>query len=122
MKAETVKQATALLGLFAIGATFAASVRAEMNAEELAKLAQNPVGNLISLPFQNNTNLNFGPEKGAQNVLNIQPVIPISVNDDWNIITRTIIPVISMPSLYPGDDRRGAPPRQRQPLGVRHAG
>ena len=105
MKAGNVKQATALLGLFAIGATFAASVRAEMNAEELAKLAQNPVGNLISLPFQNNTNLNFGPEKGAQNVLNIQPVIPISVNDDWNIITRTIIPVISMPSLYPGDDR-----------------
>jgi len=46
MKAENVKQATALPGLFAIGATFAASVRAEMNAEELAKLAQNPVGNL----------------------------------------------------------------------------
>ncbi len=78
---------------------------AEMSAEELAKLAQNPVGNLISVPFQNNTNLNFGPEKGTQNVLNIQPVIPVSVNDDWNIITRTIIPVISMPSLYPGDDR-----------------
>ena len=48
-----------------------------MSAEELAKLAQNPVGNLISLPFQNNTNLNFGPEKGTQNILNIQPVIPI---------------------------------------------
>ncbi len=78
---------------------------AEMSAEELAKLAQNPVGNLISVPFQNNTNLNFGPEKGTQNVLNIQPVIPISVNNDWNIITRTILPVISMPSLYPGDDR-----------------
>ena len=105
MKAKGVKQTTTLLGLFAIGAAFVASVRAEMNAEELAKLAQNPVGNLISLPFQNNTNLNFGPEKGTQNVLNIQPVIPISVNDDWNIITRTIIPVISMPSLYPGDDR-----------------
>jgi hypothetical protein len=78
---------------------------AEMSAEKLAKLAQNPVGNLISVPFQNNTNLNFGPEKGTQNILNIQPVIPISVNSDWNIITRTIIPVISMPSLYPGDDR-----------------
>ena len=78
------------------------SAHAEMSAEELAKLAQNPVGNLISLPFQNNTNFNFGPEKGTQNVLNIQPVIPISVNDDWNIITRTIIPVISMPSLCPG--------------------
>ncbi len=83
----------------------AAPAHAELSAEELAKLAQNPVGNLISVPFQNNTNLNFGPEKGTQNVLNIQPVIPVSVNDDWNIITRTIIPVISMPSLYPGDDR-----------------
>jgi hypothetical protein len=40
--------------------------------EQLAKLAQNPVGNLISLPFQNNTNFNFGPDKGTQNVLNIQ--------------------------------------------------
>ena len=78
--------------------------RAEMSAEELAKLAQNPVGNLISLPFQNNTNFNFGPEKGTQNILNIQPVIPISVNEDWNIITRTIVPVISMPSLGPGID------------------
>jgi hypothetical protein len=78
---------------------------AEMSAEELAKLAQNPVGNLISLPFQNNTNLNFGPREGTQNILNIQPVIPISVNSEWNIITRTIVPVISNPSLYPGDDR-----------------
>jgi hypothetical protein len=75
--------------------------QAEMNAEELAKLAQNPVGNLISVPFQNNTNFNFGPEKGTQNVLNIQPVIPISVDKDWNIITRTILPVISMPALSP---------------------
>jgi hypothetical protein len=77
-------------------------VHAEMSAEELAKLAQNPVGNLISVPFQNNTNLNFGPEKGTQNILNVQPVIPISVNQDWNIITRTILPVISMPALGPG--------------------
>ncbi|MEO8304562.1 MAG: neuromedin U, partial [Betaproteobacteria bacterium] len=78
---------------------------AEMSAEELAKLAQNPVGNLISVPFQNNANFNFGPMKGTQNVLNIQPVYPIHVSDDWNVITRTIIPVISMPSLAPGDDR-----------------
>jgi len=77
---------------------------AEMSAEELAKLAQNPVGNLISLPFQNNTNLNYGPEQGTQNILNIQPVIPISVNSDWNIITRTIVPVIWMPDLGPNVD------------------
>ena len=73
-----------------------------MSAEELAKLAQNPVGNLISVPFQNNTNFNVGPQNGTQNVLNIQPVIPITVNEDWNIITRTIMPVIWQPALVPG--------------------
>lgn len=83
----------------------AVPAHAELSAEELAKLAQNPVGNLISVPFQNNTNLNYGPEKGTQNVLNIQPVIPISVNSDWNVITRTILPVISMPALGPLGDR-----------------
>jgi hypothetical protein len=62
-----------LLLVGAIAVTFPGAARAEMSAEELAKLAQNPVGNLISLPFQNNTNLNFGPEKGTQNILNIQP-------------------------------------------------
>ena len=50
--------------------------RAELSAEELAKLAQNPVGNLISLPFQNNTNLNYGPHKGTRNILNIQHNFP----------------------------------------------
>ena len=78
-----------------------APLRAELSAEELAKLAQNPVGNMISLPFQNNTNLNFGPEKGTQNILNIQPVYPIEISKDWNIITRTILPVIWMPALSP---------------------
>ena len=76
--------------------------QAELSPEELAKLAQNPVGNLISVPFQNNTNLNYGPEKETQNILNIQPVIPISVDDDWNVITRTIVPIIHMPRLGPG--------------------
>src|SRR5439155_2169898 len=89
--------------LVALIASAAGSAFAEMSAEELAKLAQNPVGNLISVPFQNNTNLNFGPEKGTQNILNIQPVIPISINDDWNIITRTILPVIWQPALGPDE-------------------
>ena len=53
----------------------AAPAHAELSAEELAKLAQNPVGNLISVPFQNNTNFNTGPLSGTQNILNIQPVI-----------------------------------------------
>ena len=93
------------VGVTATGLALALPLHAEMSAEELAKLAQNPVGNLISVPFQNNTNFNFGPEKGTQNILNIQPVIPIEISKDWNIITRTILPVISQPSLGPGDSR-----------------
>lgn len=93
-----------LIAAVAMTATLATNfAHAEMSVEELAKIAQNPVGNLISVPFQNNTNLNFGPEKGTQNILNIQPVIPISINDDWNIITRTILPVIWQPALGPND-------------------
>ena len=53
------------------------------------------------MPFQNNTNFNFGPEEKTQNILNIQPVIPVSINEDWNVITRTILPVISQPELAP---------------------
>ena len=91
---------TATIHALAVAATAllaAAPAHAELSAEELAKLAQNPVGNLISVPFQNNSNLNAGPDKRTQNILNIQPVIPISVSDEWNIITRTIVPVISQP-------------------------
>jgi hypothetical protein len=99
-----VRAVVALLSLAVLFATVPA--RAEMSAEELAKLAQNPVGNLISLPFQNNTNFNVGPYSGTQNILNVQPVIPISVNEDWNIITRTIVPVISQPQLSPAMDRK----------------
>lgn len=91
------------LGTLLAFAAAAGPAHADMSAEELAKLAQNPVGNVISVPFQNNTNLNFGPEKGTQNILNIQPVIPIEIDKDWNIITRTILPVVWNPSLGPGD-------------------
>jgi hypothetical protein len=83
-------------------ALVATTAHAEMSAEELAKLAQNPVGNLISVPFQNNTNFNVGPLSGTQNILNIQPVIPIEVNKEWNIITRTIMPLIWQPEFLPG--------------------
>ncbi|MCW5606263.1 MAG: transporter, partial [Burkholderiales bacterium] len=95
-----------IAAVLALCAALAAPAQAEMSAEELAKIAQNPVGALISVPFQNNTNLNYGPEKGTQNVLNIQPVIPIEVNRDWNVITRTIVPVIWNPALGPGVDSK----------------
>jgi hypothetical protein len=68
---------------------------------ELAKAAQNPIANLISFPLQNNTSFGIGPYKRAQNVLNIQPVIPFHIGKSWNLITRTILPVISQPNDQP---------------------
>ncbi len=73
--------------------------------EDLARAAQNPVASLISLPLQNNTNFNLGPLEGSQNILNVQPVWPVAVTEDWNLITRTILPVMSQPALAPGQER-----------------
>ena len=71
---------------------------------ELAKAAQNPLASMISLPFQNNTNFGYGPDDDVQNTLNIQPVLPFALNDELNLVTRTILPVVTMPSIVPGDD------------------
>ena len=71
------------------------------DTDALRAAAQNPVANMISVPFQNNTNFNYGPYDGTQNVLNIQPVIPFELNDDWNLITRWVTPVIWQPQLTP---------------------
>ena len=80
-----------------------APVRAdEESTEELAKKTQNPVADLISVPFQNNFNFNTGPADKTVWVLNVQPVITIKLNDHWNLITRTIVPIINQPSLAPG--------------------
>src|SRR5271154_5237450 len=73
----------------------------EDDATALAKKLQNPIGDLYSFPFQNNTNFNTGPNRGTQDILNIQPVIPIHINEDWNVITRTILPLVWSPSLDP---------------------
>jgi hypothetical protein len=82
-----------------------AHAQAGASSEELAKIAQNPVGNLISVPIQENANLNAGPFDHELNVLNIQPVIPVDITDDWNIITRTILPIISQPGFAPNQGR-----------------
>jgi len=80
---------------------FHGDVRADDQAA-LAQAAQNPVANMISLPLQNNTNFGVGPGDDTQNILNIQPVIPVSLSENWNLITRTIAPVIYQPEIVPG--------------------
>ncbi len=69
--------------------------------QALAQAAQNPVADMISLPLQNNTLFGVGANGDTANVLNLQPVIPISLGD-WNLITRTIIPLIYLPDVTAG--------------------
>jgi hypothetical protein len=77
---------------------------AEDSETELAKQTQNPVADLISVPFQNNFNFGVGPEDKTVWVLNVQPVIPITLTRDWNLISRIIMPIINKPALFPGDE------------------
>lgn len=67
--------------------------------ESLQKATQNPVASLISVPLQNNTNFDIGPLDRTQNVLNIQPVIPTRVSENWNLITRVIMPLVFQPDV-----------------------
>ena len=82
----------------------AVPAHAELSAEQLAKLAQNPIANMMSIPFQNNTNFNVGQYNRTQDILNIQPVIPFHLSPEWNLITRTIVPLIWQPGMAPGQD------------------
>ena len=64
------------------------------NTEDLAKASQNPISSLINVPFENNSNFNVGPDNSYQNVLNIKPVVPMELNDNWNLVNCAIIPLI----------------------------
>jgi hypothetical protein len=71
-------------------------------AAELAKKSLNPIAAMYSLPVQYNWNQNMGATNdGIQTVTNIQPVLPFSINEDWSLISRTILPVIDQRSLAP---------------------
>ncbi|MCK5915592.1 MAG: transporter [Deltaproteobacteria bacterium] len=73
------------------------------NKEEIAKKLANPIAAMISLPLQLNYDKNIGTDdKGDRYVLNIQPVIPFSISADWNIISRTILPVTKQDDIFPG--------------------
>jgi hypothetical protein len=68
------------------------------SAEDLQKATQNPVASLISVPIQNNSNFGIGPYDRIQNVLNVQPVIPLGITENWNMIVRWIAPIIWQPA------------------------
>ena len=82
----------------------ATSVLAAESQEELAKKSLNPVADLISLPLQFNQDYGIGAADATKTYLNVQPVIPVGLNKDWNLIIRTIIPLIDAQSPEPGGE------------------
>jgi hypothetical protein len=74
-----------------------AALRAESDADELAKKLSNPVSSLISVPFQLNWDTGIGPQDEDQYLLNVQPVIPIRLTEKWSLIQRVIVPVVDAP-------------------------
>jgi len=72
-------------------------------SEELAKKLSNPISDLVSVPFQFNWYQDVGPLDLSTFILNVQPVIPLELNEDWNLILRIIVPFIGQPPLFDGD-------------------
>lgn len=77
------------------------------DSHELAKKLSNPVASLISVPFQQNFDFGMGAGSGWRSTLNIQPVIPISLSPKWNLISRTILPIIHQHNVVPNSSQTG---------------
>lgn len=75
-----------------------ATVSADSQEAKLAMQLNNPVAALISVPLQSNWDFGIGPKDATQYTLKVQPVIPITLNPEWNLISRTILPVVDMES------------------------
>jgi hypothetical protein len=69
------------------------------SAADLAKKLSNPIASLISVPFQNNTDVGIGAYNGSRNTLNFQPVIPISLSPKLNMITRVVLPIVTQQDI-----------------------
>jgi hypothetical protein len=90
-----------------IGTAMAQDKPAE-SAADLAKKLSNPIASLISVPFQNNTDVGIGTYNGSRNTLNFQPVIPISISPKWNMISRVVLPIITQQDITaPGVKQSG---------------
>ncbi len=101
----TVRRVVAGLGA-ALALAYAAHALAAADDTALAKASQNPVASLISLPFENNFNGEWGPNNSNQNVLNVKPVIPVQIGDKVNLINRAIVPFVSQPGVPGGPNRK----------------
>lgn len=72
------------------------------DATELAKKLSNPIADLVSVPFQMNWESGVGPNEQTRFILNVQPVMPFTLNKDWNMIARVIMPFVNQPPIAAG--------------------
>ena len=88
---------------FAATALIAITAQAASRTNSLAMQLSNPVAALISVPLQLNYDQDIGPaDDGDRWLLNVQPVVPFDLNDDWNVISRTILPLVRQSNIFPG--------------------
>ena len=102
MSTNTCRARAGAALLAALGLAMSPAASADSDAE-LAKKAQNPIAAMISLPLQLNYDEGYGATgDGEKWLLNVQPVIPFDLNADWNLISRTIVPLIDQKDFVAG--------------------
>jgi hypothetical protein len=89
-----------LLTFTAVGSLYSQS------ENEIAKKLSNPLG-YISAPFQNNFDFNIKPNNGFRWTLSMQPFIPLSLNDNWNLLNRLVVPVVSQSNIFKNTSQAG---------------
>ena len=84
-------------------ATVPLAALTEKDDTDLAQELTNPIANLVTIPIQMNFDRAVGPaDDGSKITTNVQPVIPFDISEGWNLITRTIVPVIYQDDIFPG--------------------